>query len=51
MIHEAAIVAVNLPPLKRLASTPQLLDTVSQFSKDTIPMMTVIGHAMRESLA
>jgi hypothetical protein len=51
MIREAAIVATNLPPLKRFASTPQLLDTVSQFSRDTIPMMTVIGHAMRESLA
>lgn len=51
MIHEAAIVAINLPPLKRFASTPQLLDTISQFSRDTIPMMTVIGHAMRESLA
>ncbi len=51
MIHEAAIVAINLPPLKRFAATPQLLDTISQFSRDTIPMMTVIGHAMRELLA
>ncbi len=51
MIREAAIIATNLPPLRRLASTPQLLDTVSRFSSDTIPMMTVIGHAMRESLA
>lgn len=51
MIREAAMVATHLPPLERLASTPQLLDTVSRFSRDTIPMMTVIGHAMRVSLA
>lgn len=51
MIREAAIVATNLRPLKRFASTPELRATVSQFSRDTIPMMTVIGHAMRLSLA
>lgn len=51
MIREAAIVATNLPPLKRLASTPELLDRISQFSGDIIPMMTVIGHAVRLSLA
>jgi hypothetical protein len=50
MIREAAIIATNLPPLKRFASAPELRDTVSQFSRDTIPMMTVIGHAMRVSL-
>ena len=51
MIREAAIIATNLPPLKRFASAPELRDTVSQFSRNTIPMMTVIGHAMRVSLA
>lgn len=51
MIREAAIVATNLQPLKRFASTPELRATVSQFSRDTIPMMTVIGHAIRLSLA
>jgi hypothetical protein len=50
MIREAAIVATDMPPLKHFSSTPELLETVSQFSKDTIPMMTVIGHAMRLSL-
>jgi hypothetical protein len=50
MIREAAIIAPNLPPLARFASAPRLVDTVSQFSRGTIPMMTVIGHAMRISL-
>ena len=50
MAREVAPVAAYLPPLKRLAAIPDLVETISQFSNTTIPMMIVIGHAMRKSL-
>jgi hypothetical protein len=50
MASEAAMIARSLPVLKLFRTRPKLFDTVSQFSSGTIPMMTVIGHAMRESL-
>jgi hypothetical protein len=50
MAREAATIAGSLPILKPFAASPKLFDTVSQFSSGTIPMMIVIGQAMRESL-
>ena len=50
MDREAAPIAAYLPPLRRLAAIPELIDTVAQFSATLIPLMVVVGHAMRESL-
>jgi len=51
MAREASSIGKYLPPLMRVAALPGIVDTISQFSNNIIPMMTVIGHAMRESLA
>jgi hypothetical protein len=51
MAREAASIGIYLPPLRRVAATPGIMGTISQFSSHIIPMMTVIGHAMLESLA
>jgi hypothetical protein len=51
MAREASSIGAYLPALKRVAATPGIVDTISQFSNDIIPMMTVIGYAMHESLA
>jgi hypothetical protein len=51
MAREASSIGKYLPPLTRVAAMPGIVDTISQFSNNIIPMMTVIGHAMRESLA
>lgn len=51
MAREASSIGAYLPRLTRVAATPRIVDTISQFSNNIIPMMTVIGHAMHESLA
>jgi hypothetical protein len=50
MAREASSIGAYLPPLKRVAATPGIMGTISQFSNNIIPVMTVIGHAMHESL-
>ena len=51
MAHEAESIATYLPPLRRLAANTRATETVTQFSTTTIPLMIVVGHAMREALA
>jgi hypothetical protein len=48
---ESIRVAAKMPALVRLAARPELIETIDVFSGDIIPMMTVIGYAMRRSLA
>ncbi|MFM9849474.1 MAG: hypothetical protein ACKVP3_20225 [Hyphomicrobiaceae bacterium] len=51
MAHEAKSIATYLPPLRRLAANTRATETVTQFLNTTIPLMIVVGHAMRGALA
>ena len=51
MAHEAKSISTYLPPLWRLAANTRATETVTQFSTTTIPLMIVIGRAMREAFA
>lgn len=50
MANEAAPLALSLPPMRRLASLPEVAATITDFTCTVIPQMIVIGTAMRQSL-
>ena len=50
MAQEAVPLALSLPPMRRLATLPEVSDTISNFTATVIPQMIVIGTAMRRSL-
>lgn len=50
MFREATSISVYLPVLSILRSFPDAVKIISQFSDQTIPMMIVVGRAMRRSL-
>jgi hypothetical protein len=50
MAREASTTGAFLPPLKHVAANPHAISAISHFSGAIIPMMTVIGYAMFESL-
>ncbi len=50
MAREAVPLALSLPPLRRLATIPEVPVTITNFTATVIPQMIVIGTAMRQSL-
>ena len=50
MAREAVPLALSLPPLRRLATIPEVSVTITDFTATVIPQMIVIGTAMRQSL-
>jgi hypothetical protein len=50
MVREAAPISAYLPVLNILSSFPNAVKIISQFSSQNIPMMIVVGRAMRQSV-
>ena len=50
MAQEAVPLALSLPPMRRLATIPEVPVTITSFTATVIPQMIVIGTAMRQSL-
>jgi hypothetical protein len=50
MRREAAMLAPYIAPLPLLAATPAARTTIEEFTNSWIPLMTVIGFALRRAL-
>ena len=50
MAREAVPLALSLPPMRRLATIPEVPVTITNFTATVIPQMIVIGTAMHQSL-
>jgi len=50
MTQKASMLAPYIAPLPLLAATPAVLGSIEEFTTSWIPLMTVIGFALRRAL-